>query len=107
MWPFFHTDRSLLKVLLKTGAQAVRELVADLYPDVRIGPVYTVRTFGRDLGLKPRAHLVMTKGGLKDAAWVEIDHLIWMKRWLETHRLRKAARQAMQPLQEARSLQYR
>ena len=24
LWPFFHTDRSLLKVLLKTSPQAVR-----------------------------------------------------------------------------------
>jgi hypothetical protein len=45
LWPFFHADHSLLKVLLKTAAQAcpersrraIRELVADLYPDVRIG----------------------------------------------------------------------
>ena len=83
MWPFFHTDRSLLKVLLKTAPQAVRELVADLYPGVRIGLVYTTHTFGRDLGFtraarrvsKPHVHLVMTKGGLKDDKWIEIDHL--------------------------------
>ena len=83
LWPFFHTDRSLLKVLLKTAAQAVRELVADLRPDVRIGMVYTTHTFGRDLGFtraarrvsKPHVHLVMTKGGLKDDKWIEIDHL--------------------------------
>jgi hypothetical protein len=49
--------------------------VADLYPDVRIGLVYTVHTFGRDQGFKPHVHLVMTKGGLKDDAWVEIDRL--------------------------------
>lgn len=29
LWPFFHADRSLLKLLLKTAAQAVRELVAN------------------------------------------------------------------------------
>jgi hypothetical protein len=29
-----------------------------------------------------------------------------MKRWLETHRLRKAARMAMQRLREVRSLRY-
>jgi len=75
LWPFFHTDRSLLKMLLKTAPQAVRELVADLYPDVRIGLIYTAHTFGRDLGYKPHVHLVMTKGGLKDGEWVEIDHL--------------------------------
>jgi len=75
LWPFFHTDRSLLKMLLKTAPQAVRELVADRYPDVRIGLIYTVHTFGRDLGYKPHVHLVMTKGGLKDGEWVEIDHL--------------------------------
>ena len=75
LWPFFHTNRSLPKVLLKTAPQAVRELVADLYPGVRIGLVYTTHTFGRDLGFKPHVHLVMTKGGLKDGAWVEIDRL--------------------------------
>jgi hypothetical protein len=71
LWPFFHTHRSLLKVLLKTASQAVRELVADLYPSVRIGLVHTTHTFGRDLGFKPHVHLVMTKGGLKDGEWVE------------------------------------
>ena len=39
LWPFFHTNRLLLKVLLKTAAQAVREMVADICPDVRIGLV--------------------------------------------------------------------
>jgi len=31
---------------------------------------------------------------------------IWMKRWLETHRLRKAARDAMRQIQQARSIRY-
>jgi hypothetical protein len=75
LWPFFHTNRSLLKVLLKTASHAIRELVADLYPGVHIGLVYTTHTFGRDLGFKPHVHLVMTKGGLKDGAWVDIDRL--------------------------------
>ena len=34
--------------------------------------IYTPHTFGRDLGFKPHGPLVMTKGSLKDAAWVEI-----------------------------------
>ena len=51
--PFFYTDRSLLKLLLQVAAQAVREVLEGLYPDVRIGMVYTVHTFGRDLGFKP------------------------------------------------------
>jgi len=71
LWPHFHIHRSLLKVLLKTAAQAcpersrraVRELVKDLYPG------------GRDLGIKPHVHLVMTKGGLRDGQWVESDRL--------------------------------
>jgi hypothetical protein len=29
-----------------------------------------------------------------------------MKRWLETHRLRKAARDAMRQIQQARSIRY-
>jgi hypothetical protein len=56
--PFFHADRSLLKVLLKTAPQAIRELLDELYPGVRIGLVYTVHTAGRDLGFKPHIHLV-------------------------------------------------
>jgi hypothetical protein len=75
LWPFFHAHRSLLKVLLKTAARAVRELVEELYPGVRIGMIYTLHTGGRDLGFKPHVHLVMTKGGLKDGQWVEIAKL--------------------------------
>jgi len=56
--PFFHADRSLLKVLLKTALQAIRELLDELYPGVRVGLVYTVHTAGRDLGFKPHIHLV-------------------------------------------------
>ena len=71
--PFFHADRSLLKVLLGTAAQAVQEWVAAEYPGVRLGLVYTVHTSGRDLGFKPHVHLVMPTGGLKDGQWVEIE----------------------------------
>jgi hypothetical protein len=71
--PFFLADRRLLKELLQVGAQAVQEVLADLYPGVRIRMVYTVHTFGRDLGFKPHVHLVMTKGGLREEQWVEID----------------------------------
>jgi len=61
----------------------IPDLVQELYPGVRIGMVYTVHTGGRDLGFKPHVHpstllragLVMTKGGLKDGEWVEIDKL--------------------------------
>jgi hypothetical protein len=56
--PFFYADRSLLNLLLQVAAQAVREVLEDLYPGVRIGMVYTVHTFGRDLGFKPHVHLV-------------------------------------------------
>jgi Transposase zinc-binding domain/Putative transposase len=73
--PFFHADRSLLKVLLKAAPQAICELLDELYPDVRVGLVYTVHTARRDLGFKPHIHLVMTKGGLKDGKWVEIDSI--------------------------------
>ncbi len=75
--------------VLKTTAQAcpersrraVRELAQEPYPGVRIGMIYTVHTGGRDLGFKPHVHpstllragLVMTKGGLKDGEWVEIE----------------------------------
>jgi hypothetical protein len=32
---------------------------------------------------------------------------IWMERWLETHRLRKAARDAMRQIQQAHPIRYR
>jgi hypothetical protein len=66
LWSFSFADRPLLKVLLKTAPQAVRELVEELYPGLRVGMIYTLHTGGRDLGFKPHVHLVMTKGGLKD-----------------------------------------
>ena len=37
--------------------------------------IYTIHTYGRGLGFKPHVHLVMTKGGLKDGEWVEIDSI--------------------------------
>jgi hypothetical protein len=51
------------------------------YPGVRIGLVYATHALGVIWGLthaarrvsKPHARLVMTKGGLKDGACVEID----------------------------------
>jgi hypothetical protein len=73
LWSCFFDDRSRLKILLQTAARVVREMVEELYPGVRIGMIYTTHTYGRDLGFKPHVHLVMTKGGLKDGKWVEID----------------------------------
>jgi len=37
--------------------------------------IYTIHTYGRGLGYKPHVHLVITKGGLIDGKWVEIDHI--------------------------------
>ena len=71
--PFFRRDSRLLKELLRVGAQAVQEVLSDPYPGMQIGLVYTVHTFGRDLGYKPHVHLVITKGGLVDGKWVEIE----------------------------------
>jgi len=71
----FYHDRRLLKVLLQVAAEAVRQVVAEFYPGVQIGMIYTVHTFGRDLGFKPHVHLVMTKGGLKDGGWVDVDYI--------------------------------
>jgi hypothetical protein len=70
--PFFRRERRLLKELLRVAAQAVQEVIEELYPGIRIGIVYTVHTFGRDLGFKPHVHLVITKGGIIDGKWVEI-----------------------------------
>ena len=72
---FFRRESGLLKELLRVGAQAVQEVVSDLYPGIRIGMVYTVHPAGRDLGYKPHIHLVITKVGLIDGKWVEIDHV--------------------------------
>lgn len=47
----------------------------ELCPDMRVGMIYTLHPAGRDLGLKPHVHPVMTKGGLKDGESVEIDRL--------------------------------
>ena len=63
----------MLKELLRVGAQAVQEVISDLYPGMRTGLVYTVHTAGRDLGYKPHVQLVITKGGLIDGKWVEIE----------------------------------
>ena len=71
--PFFRKDSRLLKELLRIGAQAVQEVLSDLYPGMQIGLAFTVHTFGRDLGNKPHVHLVITKDGLVDGKWVEID----------------------------------
>lgn len=70
--PFFHADRSLLRLLLTTAVQAVREWIEAEYPDVRLAFIYTIHTFGRDIAFKPHTHLVMPLGGLKDGKWVEI-----------------------------------
>jgi hypothetical protein len=60
---FFRRDSRLLKELLRVGAQAVQEVLSDLYPGMQIGLFFTVHTFGRDLGYKPHIHLVITKCG--------------------------------------------
>jgi predicted RNA-binding Zn-ribbon protein involved in translation (DUF1610 family) len=73
--PFFHADRALLNDLLQVAPQAVQAVLIDLYTGVRVGMIYTPHTFGRDLGFKPHVHLVMTKGGLKDNAWLDIDEV--------------------------------
>jgi hypothetical protein len=71
---YFDHDRSLLKLLLITAADAVRRVIALTYGDLRVGLVYTCHTFGRDLVFKPHLHLILTKGGLnKDGEWLDID----------------------------------
>jgi hypothetical protein len=60
--PFFRRESRFLDELLRVGAQAVQELVSEIYPGMRIGLVYTVHTGGRDQVYKPHVHLVITKG---------------------------------------------
>ncbi len=73
MRPYFDRHRSLLKLLLTVAAEAVRQVIAETYGDIQVGLVYTCHTFGRDLIFKPHVHLVMTKGGMKEGVWVDID----------------------------------
>jgi hypothetical protein len=73
--PFFYADRALLNDLLQVAAQAVQEVLAERYPGVRPGLIYTPHTYGRGLGYKPHVHLVMTKGGLQGEVWVDIDQV--------------------------------
>jgi hypothetical protein len=92
--PFFRRESRFLDELLRVGAQAVQELVSEIYPGMRIGLVYTVYTGGRDQVYKPHAHLVMTKGGLIDDKWVDIesvtgDRLSAKWRYLLCKRLRE------------------
>jgi len=54
MRPYFDRDRSLLKLLLTTAADAVRQVIALTYGDIQVGLVYTCHTFGRDLVFKPQ-----------------------------------------------------
>ena len=60
LWPCFLDDRPRLKILLHTAAQAVRELVEELYPGVRIKGLEAARYIGRYLGHPPIAtsHIV-------------------------------------------------
>lgn len=71
--PFFREDSRLLDELFKVGADAVKQVVLELYPGMQIGMIYTVHTYGRGLGYKPHVHLVITMGGLVNGKWVEID----------------------------------
>ncbi len=81
--------------LLQVAAQAVQAVLTDLCPGVRVGMIYVTHTFGRDLGFKPHVPLVMTKGGLKDDARVEIAEVPggrlaakWRERIKANYRLR-------------------
>jgi hypothetical protein len=92
--PFFRRESRFLDELLRVGAQAVEELVSEIYPGMRIELVYTVHTGGRDQVYKPHVHLVMTKGGLIEGAWVEIESVPGARlsakwRYLLCKRLRK------------------
>ena len=54
-------NSQLLDELFKIGAEAVKQVVLELYPGMRIGMIYTIHTYGRGLGYKPHVHLVITK----------------------------------------------
>jgi hypothetical protein len=73
--PFFYNDRGLPKVLPRVGAQAVHQIVNGLLPGIRVGVVYTKHTLGRGLGFKPYVHLMITKGGLINGEWADIDRM--------------------------------
>lgn len=91
---YFERDHRLLKELLAVSAEAVRRVIALIYGSLQVGLLYTCHTFGRDLVFKPHIHLVMTKGGLRDGQWLEIEAIpggrlaaIW--RYLLCKRLRQ------------------
>ncbi len=74
MRPYFDRDRSLLKLLLTTAADAIRRVIAVTYGAIRVGLVYTCHTFGRDLVFKPHVHAIVTKGGLDPKEnWIEVE----------------------------------
>jgi hypothetical protein len=74
MRPYFDRDRSLLKLLLTTAADAIRRVIAVTYGDIRVGLVYTCHTFGRDLVFKPHVHAIVTRGGLDPKGdWIEVE----------------------------------
>ena len=58
-------DRRLLNRWLSVAVDAVRQVVAEFYPGIQVGLIYTGHNFGRDLGFKPHVHVMITKGGLR------------------------------------------
>jgi len=83
LWPFSHVDQPLLKLFLQVAARTAREIINDTSPGTRIGMVYTVHAFSRDIGFKPDVHLFMTKGGLNHNNRVEIDGFFYQPPGIE------------------------
>jgi hypothetical protein len=101
LWPFFLAYRSLLKLLLKTAAQAALEALRLQVP--LFDPEPTLRhlkwrerikaSFGYDPLECPRCGLTMELV----ETWEPKRGHIWMKRWLETHRFQPFGGYAMCP----------
>lgn len=84
---YFGKDRSKLKLLPQSAANAVTSWMKDLNKSEEFTPgiVTVIHTFGRDLKWNPHVHMMITEGGTgKKTVWRHIKHISYLslrKRW--------------------------
>lgn len=84
---YFGKDRSKLKLLPQSAANAVTSWMKDLNKSEEFTPgiVTVIHTFGRDLKCNPHVHMMITEGGTgKKTVWRHIKHISYLslrKRW--------------------------
>ena len=89
LWPYFHDDSKLQKLLLDTAANVLQEIFSQHNRKmVRITPglILVLHPFGDDLKPNFHVHILITIGGLsKKGEWVYIndfiDYSIYRKMW--------------------------